>query len=110
MIYIGEYVRFNDGTIGKITYYRYDKNFTNGHCIHINNEANGRLCEDGEFVCSNSINNLIKLGDILEIKDMLGNISKVEVDENFELLTGKIVAITTHEQYEANKFKIGDKE
>ena len=57
---------------------------------------------------SSNIIDLIEEGDILEVKDMLGNISKVEVDENFKLLTGRIVAITTHEQYEANKFKIGE--
>ena len=57
---------------------------------------------------SPNIIDLIQLGDILEVKDMLGNISKVEVDENFKLLSGTIVAITTHEQYEANKYKIGE--
>ena len=55
---------------------------------------------------SSNIIDLIEVGDILTIKDMLGNTSKVEVDENFKLLSGKIVSIVTKEQFESMEYKI----
>lgn len=107
---IGDYVRTDDG-IKKVLKYTYNEKYENGHCVWFNNKDHGILFTDEEInkmKPSSNIIDLIEVGDILEIKDMLGNISKVEVDENFELLTGTIVAITTHEQYEANKYKIGE--
>ncbi len=115
---IDDYVRTKDGTIGKIIAIDLAKprqeKFPNHPSknywrdkILISCYRGWRTLQNIEKISSNIVD-LIEVGDILEVKDMLGNISKVEVDENFELLTGTIVAITTHEQYEVNKYKIGE--
>ena len=57
---------------------------------------------------SPNIIDLIEVGDILMIKDMFGNVSKVEVDEDFKLLSGTIVSIVTKEQFESMEYKVGE--
>lgn len=96
---IGDYVRTKYGSIYKIGEIgEYSGNIY----------ATDDTIIQGIIKSSPNIIDLIEVKDILEIKDMFGNISKVEVDENFKLLSGTIVAIITHERYEANKYKIGE--
>ena len=99
---IGDYVRTDIGEIRKVvkaTDYTYvlDKDVVFAH-------------KDKIKKSSPNIIDLIEVGDILTIKDILGNTSKVEVDETFKLLSGKIVSIVTKEQFEAIEYRIGDKE
>ena len=45
---------------------------------------------------------------IKSVRDIFGNLSKVEVDENFKLLSGKIISIVTHEQFSQMEYKLGE--
>jgi len=88
---VGDYVRTKKGTI-------YQFNSTSSMAL---NGAKKYMVKS-----SPNIIDLIEVGDILTIKDIFGNLSKVEVDENFKLLTGRIISIVTKEQFEQMEYKI----
>lgn len=65
-------------------------------------------CIQKEDVIKSSPNiiDLIEVGDILTIIDMFGNITKVEVDEHFRLLSGKILRVITREQLKRWEYRL----
>ena len=112
---IGDYVRTKDGYIRKIV----DICEEDGIPIELDkpileDDTKWRNCyqiveciqKEDVIKSSPNIIDLIEEGDILTIKDMLGNITKVEVDEHFKLLSGKIVSIVTKEQFERCEYKL----
>ena len=116
---IGDYVRF-DGEIAKIKdikrYKTKEDIYVFDRILDLNED---RSCNDNTIYnsqwkyfdnvkSSSNIIDLIEVGDILMIKDMFGNVSKVEVDEDFKLLSGTIVSIVTKEQFESMEYKVGE--
>ena len=109
---VGDYVRFKtlsrEIKIGKvIEIIAPDKNSMRKYCVYDldNNEV---TVDDYIIKSSPNIIDLIEVGDILTIRDIFGNLSKVEVDENFKLLSGKIISIVTKEAFESMEYKIGE--
>ena len=90
---VGDYVKFKDKRGN--TYIRQIKDLPQDiryGAIKIDIEANysDMLSPKNVIKSSPNIINLIEVGDILMIKDMFGNVSKVEVDEDFKLLSDTI--------------------
>ena len=103
----GNYIRTKDGIIDKVIIeYNGKCASPTCNCKHVSCVHN-YYDEDTIIKSSPNIIDLIEVGDILTIKDIFGNLSKVEVDENFKLLTGRIISIITKEQFEAMQYKIG---
>ena len=84
---VGDYVRTKRGTFD-----RFITSHTQDNLTWYTFEDRGNITNPENYIIKSSQNiiDLIEVGDILTIKDMLGNLSKVEVDENFKLLSGKI--------------------
>ena len=103
---VGEYVR-TDNCIGKV--YDICHKEEDYYKFIIENHGTLRIC-DSDYIVKSSPNiiDLIEVGDILTIRDIFGNLSKVEVDENFKLLSGKIISIVTHEQFSQMEYRIGE--
>lgn len=121
MIEVGEYFRTKDGYIGKITrlfgedpcfrninYYRTDILYTMPSCYSSYN-----IYEDMIIKHSKNIIDLIEVGDIVEMYDVLNE--DVIYIWNEEMLKAvkedvangiKIRRILTKEQYEANCYKV----
>lgn len=96
------YVRTNGGNISKI------ENFKSSIYNDFIETPYKELINKKDIKkASHNIIDLIEVGDILTIRDIFGNLSKVEVDENFKLLSGKIISIVTKEQFENMEYRIG---
>ena len=103
---VGDYVRTKNGDIFK--YIKTDEDGKLRRTLSSDSENITTEFELSDVIKSSSnIIDLIEVGDILTIKDIFGNLSKVEVDENFKLLTGRIISIVTKEQFKQMEYKIG---
>ena len=105
---VGDYVRTKDyqnirSRIGKII--KQDEKY---YYLDIDENTQTVWEEDIVLKSSPNIIDLIEVGDILTIRDIFGNLSKVEVDENFKLLSGKIISIVTKEAFESMEYRIGE--
>lgn len=112
-IEVGEYVRFDDGQIKLVT--QELKDFIDEHESLTEKDLVEFL---GKIKHSKQPIDLIKVGDIIEIKTELCNSFKcfVENEDDLLLLEEKvkqfwnIKKILTKEQFEANCYKVGGKE
>lgn len=110
-IKVGEYVKLNDGTIGK---YNINKNWIN--VVETNNRYIGFDIETDVVKHSKNIIDLIEAGDILEVYFPIRKITKkIVVDEYFKdsmILNGinyrKIFlkTILTKEQFARESYKV----
>lgn len=109
-IEVGEYVRFEDGKIERVTYQL--KEFIDEH---ISKSENNRVEFLGKIKHSKNIIELIEVGDIvngMEILHIEDNKLYVEWNNEFEEFTGflenkDIKTILTKESYMANCYKVG---
>lgn len=99
---VGDYVRTESGYIDKIEGFSGDAVWFENDTILVHKS---RMEEWGDKTSPNLID-LIEIGDILEVKSILGNVSKVEVDDEFKLLSGEIVGVITKEQYERAVYRV----
>ena len=109
MIEVGEYIRLDDGTIGK---YQENKNWIN--VVETNDKYIGFDIENDIVKHSKNIIDLIEVGDFVN-KEPVEKIEKDEFDligitTTVEFLYNPedIKTILTHEQYEQNCYKIGE--
>lgn len=111
----GMYVRFFDGTIGKISDYYYDEDFVNGHTILLEGRDYWSCCEKGKFKTSYNLIELIEAGDyvngvkVTEIK----NGKPYHEDYNdpyfsYYFEEKDIKDIVTKEQFDSMKYEIGE--
>ena len=110
---VGDYVRTNKGNVAKIIKITDLTIMCDNIVYPVNNYGfNKQLKKESlkrlGVKSSPNIIDLIEVGDILTIRDIFGNLSKVEVDENFKLLSGKIISIVTKEAFESMEYRIGE--
>ena len=102
------YVRFFDGTIGKISDYYYDEDFVNGHTILLEGRDYWSCCEKGKFKTSYNLIDLIEAGDyvngveVIEIKN-----NKIYFNDYLEE-PENIESIVTKEQFNSMKYEVGE--
>lgn len=112
-IEVGDYVRFEDGKIERVTYQL--KEFIDEH---ISKSENNRVEFLGKIKHSKNIIELIEVGDIVEDEYNKYEVAFVKYDRIYcndynlddSLITLReqdIKAILTREQFEANCYKVG---
>lgn len=121
------YIRFFDGTIGKVADYYYDENCVNGHTILLEGRDYWSCCEKGQFEASYNLIDLIKIGDYVNGMEVIakdsdnrlyvpedlgqpydrefsnGCFEYTLLDKNFE-----IKSIVTKEQFDSMKYEVGE--
>lgn len=114
------YIRFFDGTIGKVADYYYDENCVNGHTILLEGRDYWSCCEKGQFEASYNIIDLIKSKDIIlakdgkiyqcwkKYKDYVFTYSKNKQGETITLVDYQIDRILTKELFEEESYKVGE--
>ena len=121
------YIRFFDGTIGKVADYYYDENCVNGHTILLEGRDYWSCCEKGQFEASYNLIDLIQIGDYVNGMEVIakdsdnrlyvpedlgqpydrefsnGCFEYTLLDKNFE-----IKSIVTKEQFNSMKYEVGE--
>lgn len=115
----GEYVRTENGKIGKIEYFEIDRNYDNPYCIRLENQGYGVLYEKMPKHSTNIID-LIEEGDYVN-GQLIEKIDSKEQDKIFyEFLENEdgsyeamgmcelkdIKSIVTHEQFAEMEYKV----
>ena len=123
----GMYIRFFDGTIGKVADYFYDENCVNGHTILLEGRDYWSCCEKGQFEASYNLIDLIKPGDYVNGSRVMYKISNgedisfpyehVEVEEDEDIgyernvicyKNEDIKDVVTKEQFNSIKYEVGE--
>ena len=114
----GMYIRFFDGTIGKVADYFYDENCVNGHTILLEGRDYWSCCEKGQFEASYNLIDLIKPGDYVNGERVTSCEPVDEKDEERYLGFGDydyyihdskdIKSIVTKEQFNSIKYEVGE--
>ena len=118
-IKVGNFIRTNNGHIGKLIRIERDDIDTSLKWYVFNDGKNERYVNKPYITnYSKNIIDLIEAGDILKIHFPVRNtIRKIYVDEYFEnsmilngIINGNVIlkSILTHEQYEQNCYKVND--
>ena len=134
-IKVGEYVRTELGTIGKVKYIDYAGQGTryygeeltrNYYTIDYNDDNFGRYDDDGLVKHSHNIIDLIEVGDVINYKELFDNpIFETQANETyilnlksqkevngFKMLVKdkeiEFISIVTHEQFQGMEYKVNN--
>ena len=100
-IKVGEWVRTDNGIIGKYVKYRGIED-----AIETDNKWIGFDIEKDIVKHSNNLIDLIEIGDLVKIEDNCGVIHWFEVYENSEIYQYEILEIVTKEMMESISYKV----
>lgn len=104
------YIRFFDGTIGKVADYFYDENCVNGHTILLEGRDYWSCCEKGQFEASYNLIDLIKIGDYVngERINFISKKGQLLNDGGYDVLKKykSITSIVTKEMFDSIKYEV----
>ena len=114
-----DYVRFIDGTLGKVAKYDYDKSFEDAHTFKLKGKDYSICCKYLEFTHSKQLINVVVIGDLVNnmiVEDICTYDEDGNPCEKYLKCTGMnyicnndIKIIVTKEQLESVQYVVGGK-